>query len=84
MKRNYFLVDVKFGEEEFYMNSYRNLGEASVVSYLVYKFMKNTKLSIGVITPYQSQRKQLLKNLIRDLEHDKRRNKFDKKDKEEK
>lgn len=49
------------------MNSYRNVGEASVVSYLIYKFMKYTKLTIGVITPYQSQRKYLLKGLMKDI-----------------
>lgn len=42
-------------------DSYRNKGEIIVLKNLILNFIKKTNLSIGVITPYQSQKKMLIK-----------------------
>lgn len=56
---------MKDGREELISNSWRNKLEAEVVKSLIFYFAKNTTLSIGVITPYQSQRR-LLNNQLKD------------------
>lgn len=65
--RNSIFVDVKFGSEESYSNSYRNISECLVLKNLILDFIKKTKLTIGVITPYQAQKKYLLKELKNEI-----------------
>ena len=77
MQRNYYFIDAKSGYEEFSSNSYRNVEESSVTSYFIWKFLKNTKLSIGVITPYQAQRKYIQNRLLKDIENEKKKVRFE-------
>ena len=69
-KRNALFIDVKYSEEKFCNNSYKNVEEAIIVKNIALKFLKNSTLSIGIITPYQSQRKLLLYQLKNSLEKD--------------
>jgi senataxin len=59
MGRNVLFIGVEYGEERMENNSYFNEGECRVIHEIISKYLSAESTSIGVICPYQSQKKQI-------------------------
>lgn len=66
-ERNVIFVDVKFGREEKKGNSFVNEAEGKVIG-LIIKCLLDAQTTMGVITPYQAQRKVIMKQGIKELQ----------------
>ena len=60
-------MDVKYGKEEKKGNSFINEAEGKVVG-LIIKCLLDAQTTMGVITPYQAQRKVIMKQGTKELQ----------------
>lgn len=63
-ERSVMFIDLKYGQQRIQQSSFCNSREASLIVKILKRYkLLQSKISVGIITPYQAQRKLLLKEI---------------------